>query len=131
MGVEMNCRFVAVWSTFFLAVAAHAQLATTTSLVGTVTDPGGKAVAGASVTATETKTLDKYTATTNEQGYYTVEFVRVGVYSITVEHPGFQKVTESGITVDINQTVRAEISLPIGAVSQSVTVQAVVAAIKT
>jgi hypothetical protein len=127
----MNCRLVVAWATFFIAVAAHAQLATTTSLVGTVTDPGGKAVAGASVTATETKTLDKYTATTNEQGYYTVEFVRVGVYSITVEHPGFQKVTESGITVDINQTVRADISLPIGAVSQSVTVQAVVAAIKT
>ncbi len=117
-------------STFF-AVAGFAQLATTTSMVGDITDPSGKAVGGATVTATETRTLDRYTATTNDQGYYTFEFVRVGVYSLTVEHPGFQKVTESGIIVDINQTVRTNLTLPVGAVSQSVTVQAAVTAIKT
>ncbi len=128
----MNPRLlVAVWATFLFAAAAHAQLATTTSLVGTVTDPAGKALAGAKVTATETSTLDRYAATTNDQGYYRIEFVRVGAYSISVEQPGFQKVTATGIIVDINQTVRTDISMPIGTVSQSVNVQAVVAAIKT
>src|ERR1700683_3685077 len=113
------------------AIAAHAQLATTTSLVGTVSDSSGKVIPRARVTATETRTLDRYNANTNEQGYYTIEFGRAGVYSITVEQSAFQKVTESGIIVDINQTVRTDITLPVGAVSQSVTVEATVAAIKT
>src|SRR5580700_6192824 len=90
----------------FFALAVHAQLATTTSLVGTVTDSSGKLIPGAKVTATETRTLDKYNATTNDQGNYNFEFVRVGVYSVSVEQSGFQKVTKTGITVDINQTVR-------------------------
>ena len=118
--------FAEICLSAFFAVAVHAQLATTTSLVGTVTDSSGKVIPGAKVTATETGTLDKYTATTNGQGYYTIEFVRVGVYSITVEQSGFQKVTKTGIIVDINQTVRTDITLPVGAVSQSVTVEATV-----
>src|SRR5262249_51326243 len=48
-----------------------------------------------------------------------------------VEQPGFQKVTKSGIVVDINQTVRSDIELTVGALTQTVTIEAVVAAIKT
>ncbi len=115
----------------FFAATAQAQLATTTSLVGTITDSSGKLIPGAKVTATETGTLDKYTTTTNGQGNYTFDFVHVGVYNITVEQSGFQKVTETGVVVDINQTVRTDIALRAGALSQSVTVEATVAAIKT
>src|SRR5580698_6669460 len=115
----------------FFAIAAHAQLATTTSLVGTVTDSSGKLIAGAKVTATETRTLDTHATTTNDQGNYTFEFVRVGVYSITVEQSGFQKLTKTGIVVDVDQTVRTDVALSVGAVTQSVTVEAIVAAIKT
>ena len=115
----------------FLTFAAHAQLATTTSLVGTVTDTSGKAIAGAKVTATETRTLDNYATVTNDQGYYTFEFVRVGEYRITVTQVGFQEVRKTGIFVDINQTVRTDVVLPVGAVTQSITVEAAVSAIKT
>jgi len=114
-----------------LAGTAAAQLATTTALVGTVTDPSGKSVAGAKVTAVENGTHDTYTANTNEQGYYSIEFVRVGTYNVTVEQSGFQKVTKTGIVVDINQSVRTDVEMPVGALTQSVTVQAEVAAIKT
>ncbi len=114
-----------------LVVTAHAQLATTTSLVGTVSDSSGKVIAGAKVTAVEARTGDTYNTTTNEQGYYSIDFVRVGVYNVTVEQPGFQKVTSKNIPVDINQTVRTDVTLPVGAVSQSVTVEATVTAIKT
>src|SRR3984885_11713525 len=123
--------FVTICLAAFFAIAAHAQLATTTSLVGTVTDSSGKLIPGAKVTATETRTLDIHTTTTNQQGNYTLEFVRVGVYSITVEQSGFQKVTKTGIIVDIDQTVRDDIALSVGAVTQSVTVAALVSAIKT
>jgi Carboxypeptidase regulatory-like domain len=123
--------FVSLCLAAFFAIAAHAQLATTTSLVGTVTDSSGKLIPNARVTATETRTLDKYNTTTNEQGNYTFEFVRVGVYSVAVEQAGFQKVTKTGITVDVDQTVRTDFSLRVGAVTESVTVEAIVSAIKT
>lgn len=114
-----------------LAIAAGAQLATTTSLVGTVTDSTGKVIPGAVVNAIETGTLDKYNTTTNAQGYYSIDFVRVGKYNITVEQPGFQKMTKTGVQVDINQTVRTDITLAVGALSQAITVEATVTAIKT
>ena len=67
-------RFFAAASLFVLYTGiAGAQLATTTSLVGSVFDPTGKSVQGAKVTAVETGTSQTRTATTNEQGYYSFE----------------------------------------------------------
>jgi len=123
--------FAAAVLAIFMIMSAPAQIATTTSLVGTVTDSSGQVVSGAKVTAVERGTLDTYTAQTNDQGYYSIEFVRVGTYSISVEHPGFQKVTKTGISVEINQAVRTDITLAVGTVTQSITVEANVAAIKT
>ncbi|HLJ16604.1 MAG TPA: TonB-dependent receptor, partial [Bryobacteraceae bacterium] len=123
--------FAAVVLASLTIMSASAQIATTTSLVGTVTDTSGQVISGAKVTAVERGTLDTYTAQTNDQGYYSIDFVRVGTYSISVEHPGFQKVTKTGITVEINQAVRTDVSLTVGALSQSITVEATVTAIKT
>ena len=117
--------------TCLAVIPASAQLATTTSLVGTVTDASGKAIQNAKVTIVETGTLTTYSTLTNDQGYYATEFARVGVYSVTVEQPGFQKLTKTGIEVNINQIVRTDFKLSVGAVSSSVTVAAEVAAIKT
>src|SRR5947207_10164098 len=114
IGDSMTNRFFAAVSLFTLyTVIASAQLATTTSLVGNVVDPTGSAVANAKVTAVETGTADTRTATTNEQGYYAFEFARVGVYKITVEQPGFQTVTKTGIQLSINQAVRTDFTLVI------------------
>ena len=120
-----------VCSAALFLLPVDAQLATTTSLVGTVTDASGNLIPDAKVTATETRTLDKYETATNSQGNYTVEFVRVGLYNISFQATGFQTVTKAGIVVDINQVVRADVTLPVGTVSQSVTVEATVGAIKT
>ena len=128
----MHDRAIAAIGLFTLfAATASAQLATTTSLIGKVTDPTGKSVQGAKVTAVETGTADTRSTTTNEQGYYSFEFARVGVYNITVEQPGFQKVTKTGIQVNINQIVRTDFTLAVGAITQSVTVEAEGTAIKT
>src|SRR5207253_7499989 len=64
-------------------------------------------------------------------GYYSLEFVRVGTYNVTAEAAGFQRVTKTGIIVDINQTVRTDLTLAVGALTQTVTVEATVTAIKT
>jgi hypothetical protein len=117
----------------FAALAFHgeAQIATTTSLVGTVTDASGKTVPNAKVTATNTGTHDVYTATTGESGYYNIQFVAVGDYAITVELAGFQVSRVTGVHVDINQVVRTDVTLQVGNVVEAVTVQATAAAIKT
>jgi hypothetical protein len=116
---------------FLFAACANAQLATTTSLVGTITDSSGNIIQNAKVTAVETGTADKYTGASNNQGYYTLDFVRVGKYNITAESPGFQIFTKTGILVSIDQTVRTDFTLTVGSVTQSVTVEAPVTAIST
>src|SRR5713226_6113631 len=114
-----------------LIVSAHAQLATTTALVGTVTDTSGQTVPGAKVTAVNRDTTDTYNAMTNDQGYYNIQFVHVGTYNLFVEKSGFQKLQKTGVQVEINQIVRTDVTLAVGTISQSVTVEATVSAIKT
>ncbi len=102
----------------------RAQLANTTALVGTVTDSAGATVAGASVSAVNTATQDTYKTQTNGDGYYRIEFIRVGSYRITIEQPGFTSVTKTGITVDVNQTIRNDFTLNVGQVNQNIEVTA-------
>jgi hypothetical protein len=68
---------------------------------------------------------------TNDQGYYNIQFVHVGTYNLLIEKSGFQKLEKTGVLVDINQIVRTDVTLAIGTISQSVTVEATVTAIKT
>ena len=112
-------------------IHANAQLATTTSLLGSVSDPTGRAIANAKVTAVETRTLSTLNSTTNDRGYYSFEFIPPGEYSVTVEQTGFQKITKTGILVSNNQSVRSDFTMQIGQLSQAITVQAEVSAIKT
>src|SRR5690242_12252834 len=124
-------------SAFFLAASLavfqaglFGQIATTTALVGTVTDTTGQTVPEAKITAVNQGTQDTYTATTNVQGYYNIQFVRAGTYTVTVEHAGFQKFEKTGIVVENNQIVRNDASLSVGSLSQSVTIQAEAPVIK-
>jgi hypothetical protein len=110
--------FVLLLSPVFLL----AQIANNTSLVGTVLDSTGSAVSGAKVTAVEQSTKLQFTATTNESGYYAITFIQGGTYDITVEQPGFGKVTTTGIPVTLNLSVRTDFNLKIGTASDTVTV---------
>lgn len=77
---------------------------------------------GASVVATNVDTNDTYKTVSNSDGHYTIEFIRAGRYSIAVTQPGFESITKNGITVDMNQTVRADFNLAVGQVSQQIVV---------
>lgn len=117
--------------TVIVVKPSFGQVANNTSLVGTVTDASGQAVAGAKVTAVNAATNEHYATTTGEDGSYTLTFVREGTYTITVERPGFAKSVEQGIVVDINRTVRTDVHLKVGSVSESVTVNAGAPAVST
>ncbi len=67
------------------------------SLLGTVTDPKGAAIPGASVTATETATAVKQTIATDGSGFYSFQTLPVGRYDVEVRASGFQPLRRTGV----------------------------------
>jgi hypothetical protein len=106
------------------ATLMQAQVANNTSLVGTVLDSSGSAVAGAKVTAVDESTGIVYPGTTNAQGYYSIKFINPGTYDITVEQTSFSKLTKTGTIVPIDQAIRTDFTLKAGSETQTVTVSA-------
>src|ERR1700761_1100133 len=109
---------------FAFVTSTQAQVANNTSLVGTVLDSSGSAVAGAKVSAVEESTGVVYPGTTNDQGYYSIKFIPPGSYDITVEQPSFSKLTKTGTVVPIDQAVRTDFTLKAGSETTTVTVSA-------
>jgi hypothetical protein len=107
-----------------LATAAHAQLASQTALVGTVSDTGGLVLPGASVVAVNAGTRDTYEATTNAEGDYYIQFVRPGKYEISVTVNGFQVFRATGVDVASNQVVRTNAVMQVGGLNETVSVEA-------
>jgi len=102
-----------------------AQMTVTGSIVGTVTDPSGQVVAGAKVTLLSEKTGDVRIATANEIGVFNFVAVQPDTYSLKVEHSGFKTSQRTGLLVSANEHVAAgDIQLQIGAVSETITVEA-------
>jgi hypothetical protein len=107
-----------------LSTSAWAQLANQTALVGTVTDTAGLVVPGAQVVAVNVGTQSTYQAVTNADGSYTIPFVGIGKYDITITLSGFQTFTASGVEVATNQVVRTNAVMRVGGLAESVKVEA-------
>ncbi|MBC7925947.1 MAG: carboxypeptidase regulatory-like domain-containing protein, partial [Bryobacteraceae bacterium] len=127
----MKHLLLAVTISLFGMYPAFGQLASTTALVGNVSDGAGANVSGAQVVARNTDTGQDLTARTNEEGYYEFQFVRNGTYEITVTNSGFETYIKRGIPVAVNQTVRNDFTLTLGQVNQQVVVTADVPPIST
>ncbi len=97
----------------------------TGSIVGSVKDPNGAAVAGATVTVTDSeKKLVVRTVQTNDDGGYTVRDLPVATYDVTVEAPNFKKHIESKVQVDVGHRRTLDVTLEVGNVAEVVTVEA-------
>src|SRR5437870_11480345 len=95
--------FVAIALVFGLTGIAVAQ-ETTGSLVGTVKDPNGAAVAGATVTITNSDTkLVVRTVTTNDAGEFSAPLLPVAFYDITVEATAFKKNLDQRVKLNVNE----------------------------
>jgi outer membrane receptor protein involved in Fe transport len=108
---------------FGLAVQGSAQV-NTASLTGLVTDPTGASVSNASVTVKNKATTVESSATTDTSGYYTFASLPVGAYTLIVELPGFKKSVQENINLEVGQKARIDLSLEVGAVTETVTVMA-------
>jgi outer membrane receptor protein involved in Fe transport len=94
------------------------------TVVGVVADPDGHAVAGATVTATDTQTGAVQTQTTSAQGEYGLRDLSPGIYKIAVTANGFANLETSGLVVSANMVVRADQRLSLSGVAQTVEVTA-------
>jgi carboxypeptidase family protein/TonB-dependent receptor-like protein len=127
----MRRRFCTIAGLVLLfAVSLHAQ-AVKGGLLGNITDEAGLAVPGATVTITEVNTNISYNAVTNENGYYVFSNLKDGTYRITAELTGFKKVVRDAVRVDVNQTVRVDLKMQVGAVEESITVVGAVPLLQT
>ncbi len=107
-----------------LALLPIAVAQTTGSIEGTVTDPSGAPVPKASVKITQRQTGVVTTRETNPTGYYLAENLDPGLYDISVNQKGFKTFLVHDIILDIATQVRRDVTLTIGNLSDSVTVQA-------
>ena len=107
---------------FFLTSAALGQTVTG-SITGQVTDPSGAVIVGANVTAVNVGTSVKTATQTNASGAYTIRFLPIGTYTVTVEATGFTTQQVSPFALEIDQTAKINASLKIG-VSSTVEVEA-------
>jgi len=85
----------------------------TGSITGQVTDPSGAVVVGAAVTAENTGTAVKTSAKTNATGVYTIRFLPIGTYTVTVEAAGFATENVAPFPLEIDQTAKFDIQLKI------------------
>src|SRR5581483_11418481 len=101
------------------------------SIIGTVTDPQGAAVPNAKVTITDVRKGTSDTATSNQDGNYTVTHLIPDVYDIKIEAQGFKTAEQKGVTVYADQTSRNDIAMSLGSVSEAVEVTAETPQLKT
>jgi hypothetical protein len=106
---------------FWQLPSVMAQL-TTAGIVGTVTDASGSRVPDVAVTATEVSTGTATSVTADSSGTYTINPLKVGLYTVTFQKTGFQRVVQENVTLGIGDVVKVDTVLKVGAVSQTVEV---------
>ena len=92
------------------------------SISGAVTDPSGAVVPGAQVELLSKATGVKLHTVTSGAGLYTFISLNPGAYQVTLTQKGFSKVVEDNIKVSVDQVTEVNLSLQVGAVTDTVTV---------
>lgn len=105
------------------ACSALAQAGGTGSIEGTVTDPSGAAVPGASVAATDNATHIVTARETTDAGFFVLPLLQPGEYTVTVKKDGFQTITQDHVIVDALAVVALNPKLQLGSATQSITVE--------
>jgi len=130
MACKVGLRFFLAFFTLLLTFSvAHAQYRA--SLRGTVTDPQGNAVVGATVTLTNTDTGATLTSTSDESGIYQFNALPQAPYRLTAENPGFKKKVLEHVQIIPEQPNSLDLPLEVGEVQQTVTVSETTQALDT
>jgi len=106
-----------------LAVIAHAQ-STDATLSGIVVDPSGRPIPKVEIEILNEATGVRFSARTNDDGIYAVSILPPGQYRVQVSKMGFKTLIKPGIVLNVQSAVALNFTLPVGATSESVTVEA-------
>jgi hypothetical protein len=101
------------------------------TITGRILDGSGALITGATVKAVNTATNETNTATSDNSGVYSIPFLRPGQYTLTVTQTGFKTAVRSNITLAISQVAGIDITLDVGQLSDSITVEANAAILET
>jgi Carboxypeptidase regulatory-like domain len=110
---------------------SHAQI-TDATILGTVVDPSGAVIPGATVTTTNELTGFSRSATTGTDGTFLIQFLPIGtMYRVEAQHNGFKTEIKRGISLQVGENARVDIRLEIGELTQKVEVTTAVPLIDT
>jgi hypothetical protein len=115
---------------FLLSSFVFAQ-ETRSTILGTVKDPTGAVVAGATVDVVNTDTNTASKVTTNDSGYFEAPYLLPGTYTITITASGFKKYVQPNYTLSVNSRQNINIALEVGGAEETVTVTANAALLET
>jgi len=111
--MNRSMRVVLILLAIF-AVVLPVHAAITGSISGTVTDSSGAAVPGATVVALNQDTGVSQTVTTDTKGFYNFTSLDVGNYTVSATGQGFAAFKETGIRVNANSEIRADVTFKVG-----------------
>ena len=94
------------------------------SLTGHITDPAGAAIPNATIRVRNQQTGQETTATTSEEGRYTVPSLLPGRYTVTVEATGFKSAVSENLELHVNDKATLDLTLEVGQVGDVITVNA-------
>ena len=127
----MRLHLALLYSVCFLIPSLLFGQFESAEVLGTVKDPSGAAVPKATVTLTSSETGIENKVTTDDSGSYDFFNVKIGLYTVSVEHEGFTKFTTNDVRVNVNARQRVDVTLQVGASNQFVEVHGAAAVLET
>ena len=125
MKERASCAMLALACLAGFSTGAHAQGGgATSSLSGTVADPSGGVIPGANVAVKNSATSTEYSATTNEQGTFTVPAIDPGSYTVTVTLMGFKTAVLNNVRVNAAVPATVRVTMEVGGLEETVVVSA-------
>jgi hypothetical protein len=126
----LNSLFLGI-AILLLSPQGISQTAGTGSIQGTISDVSGAIIANAEVTATNTATQVKHSASTGESGLYSFPNIAIGTYTVEVVASGFKHYRQSNIVLEVGSSIAVNVIMAVGATDQQVEVQANSLALQT
>ena len=115
----------------FLLATALFTFGQDATIVGSITDPSGAAVAGAAITITDHETGQVHNFTTGSEGEFVAPGIHIGHYTVRVEAKGFKSAERKDLVLQVGDRARIDFQMQVGTTQETVTVEATAVAVQS